>query len=67
MPKWVAEGVLQKYFVERHEKYSYKGQKILAAKLNQPFDLYPDIFCVLEDKREVPLKSNGRQATSTMT
>jgi hypothetical protein len=40
MPKWVAEDVLQKYFVERHEKYSYKGQKIISARLNQPFDMY---------------------------
>jgi hypothetical protein len=54
MPKWVAEGVLQKYFVERHEKYSFKGQKIISARLNQPFDTYPDVFCVLEDGREIP-------------
>jgi len=54
MPKWVAEGVLQKYFVERHEKYSHKGQRIISARFNQPVDTYPDIVCVLEDKREVP-------------
>lgn len=45
------EGVLQRYFVERHEKCSYEGQKILDARLNQPFDLYPGIFCLLEDER----------------
>jgi len=54
MPKWVAEGVLQKYFVENHTKYSYKSQKIVSARFNQPFDSYPDVFCVLEDKKEVP-------------
>ena len=37
MPKWVAEGVLQKYFVDRHEKYSFKGQRIISARFNQPF------------------------------
>ena len=25
MQKWVVEEVLQKHFVERHEKYSHKG------------------------------------------
>jgi hypothetical protein len=35
MPKWVAEGALQKYFVERHERYSFKGQKIISARLNR--------------------------------
>ncbi len=54
MPRWVHEGVLQKYFVERHAKYSYQGSKIIAARFNQPFDRYPDVFCVLEDGREVP-------------
>lgn len=28
--------------------------KIIQAELNEPFDRYPDIFCVLEDKRRVP-------------
>ncbi len=54
MPKWVAEGVLQKYSVEKHERYSYQGHKVIAARFNQPFDAYPDIICTLEDKRDVP-------------
>jgi len=53
MPKYVAEDILQKYFVERHDKYSIRGQRIVSARFNKPFDAYPDIFCVLEDKREV--------------
>ncbi|MGA3406261.1 MAG: hypothetical protein ABSD49_11075 [Candidatus Bathyarchaeia archaeon] len=32
MPKWVNDEVLQKYFVERHEKYTFKGQRIIDWK-----------------------------------
>jgi hypothetical protein len=31
MPKWVNEEVLQKYSVDRHEKYSFKGQRITKS------------------------------------
>jgi hypothetical protein len=54
VPKWVDEKVLQKYFVERHSKYRFKGHDIFSARFNQPFDKYPDLSCLLDDHREVP-------------
>ena len=54
MVKWIDEKVLQKYFIEKYSKYSYKGNKIISARFNQPFDRYPDIICVLENHEEVP-------------
>ena len=54
MVKWIDEKVLQKYFIERYSKYTYKGQKIISARFNTPFDSYPDISCVLDNHKEVP-------------
>jgi hypothetical protein len=44
MPKWVNEEVLQNYFVDRHEKYSFKGQRIISARFNDPFSAYAGLW-----------------------
>jgi len=58
MVKWVDEKVLQKYFIENAHKYYHPVSKlkIISAQPNRIFDLYPDIFCTLEDKKEVPVE-----------
>lgn len=54
MRKWIDEKVLQRYFIERYDKYSYKEHRIISARFNEPFDKYPDLFCILDNHKEVP-------------
>jgi len=52
--KWIDEKVLQTYFKEIFKLYDYKGKNIISVRFNTPFDSYPDIYCVLEDYKEIP-------------
>lgn len=54
MVKWVREEVLQRYFVERCSRYTYKGHKLISARFNQPISAYPDLYCRLDNNKEVP-------------
>lgn len=57
MVKWVDEKVLQLYFRESCREYSIllDGEKktISQCRFNQPFDRFPDIYCVV-DGEEYP-------------
>src|SRR5436309_2675615 len=56
MVKWLPEIVLQRYFVERHSKYSVRGHNIVSSRFNQPLDRYPDVSITLDDKVKVPVE-----------
>lgn len=57
MVKWIDEKVLQRYFRDNYSKYSryVEGEEheIEACEFNQPFDRFPDLFCVI-DGNEYP-------------
>ena len=54
MVKWIDEKVLQKYWKENCRKYTVKGIKIVKCRFNPTFDKYPDVYCLLENNKEVP-------------
>lgn len=57
MVKWVDEKVLQLYFKENCSHYSLfldgEDKQITQARFNQPFDRFPDTYCVI-DEEEYP-------------
>ena len=57
MVKWVDEKVLQLYFKENCDHYSLfldgEEKDITQARFNEPFDRFPDIYCVI-DGEEYP-------------
>lgn len=54
MEKWLKERVLHRYIIENFKKYHHDGLKIIHVKDNK--DQFPDLFCVLEDGKEVPVE-----------
>lgn len=58
METWLRERVLQRYVLENYTKFRPFGQKIISVKDNK--DRYPDIFCILEDGKEVPVEIEWR-------
>ncbi|MDQ0228605.1 hypothetical protein ACFPRB_18145 [Metabacillus niabensis] len=57
--KWIDEKVLQKYFVENCLDYSVviegNTYPITSARFNEPFDRFPDIYCVVNGE-EYPVE-----------
>lgn len=57
--KWIDEKVLQKYFVENCTQYNVLidgiEYPITSARFNEPFDRFPDIFCVVNGE-EYPVE-----------
>ena len=63
--KWIDEKVLQKYFKESFKKYNKwiekkYDQKLISVSYNQPFDKYPDLWCVLENGKSIPVEVEWR-------
>lgn len=54
MEKWLKERVLHRYVLENYKKYTHNGMKIIQVKDNK--DQYPDLFCILENGKEVPVE-----------
>ena len=55
--EWIPEKVLQRYVKENpHLFQDHFDAKISYVRFNQPFDRYPDLYFVLEDKREIPVE-----------
>ena len=59
--EWIPEKVLQRYVLENYQQFQEEFQKLFNAKIsyvryNQPIDRFPDLFFVLEDKREIPVE-----------
>lgn len=52
METWIKERVLQRYIIENYHKYRPQGLRILQVRDNK--DQYPDLYCLLENGREVP-------------
>ena len=55
----VPEIVLQRYILDKFPQFQSYFQKYYNAKIsyvrsNQPEDKFPDLYFVLEDKREIP-------------
>ena len=63
--KWIDEKVLQKDFKESFKKYNSWvekkcGEKLISVSYNQPFDRYPDLWCVLESGKSIPVEVEWR-------
>ncbi len=55
--EWVPEKVLQRFVLEEYQIFQkYFDTKISHVRYNQPIDRYPDLYFVLEDKREIPVE-----------
>ena len=55
--EWVPEKVLQRFVLEEYKIFQkYFNAKISYVRYNQPIDRYPDLYFVLEDKREIPVE-----------
>ena len=53
----VPEKVLQRFVLEEYKIFQkYFDAKISYVRYNQPIDTYPDLYFVLEDKREIPVE-----------
>src|SRR3990172_3045253 len=52
METWLRERVLQRYVMENPTKFKPFGKKILKFRDNK--DKFPDLYCILEDGKEVP-------------
>ena len=63
--KWIDEKVFQKYFKESFKKYNSwvekeYGEKLVSVRYNEPFDRYPDLWCVLESGKTIPVEVEWR-------
>ena len=63
--KWIDEKVFQKYFKESFKKYNhwvekYYGEKLVSVRYNEPFDRFPDLWCVLESGKTLPVEVEWR-------
>lgn len=59
--EWIPEKVLQRYVLENYQEFQQEFEKLFNSKIsyvryNQPIDRYPDLFFVLEDRREIPVE-----------
>ncbi len=55
--EWIPEKVLQRFVLEEFQIFQkYFDVKISYVRYNQPMDRYPDLYFVLEDKREIPVE-----------
>lgn len=52
METWIRERILQRYILENHSKFRINNKKIISVRDNK--DQFPDLFCLLENKKEVP-------------
>lgn len=58
METWLKERFLQRYAIENFSKFKPFGLKIISVRDNK--DRYPDLFCILENGKEVPAEVEWR-------
>jgi len=63
MEVWLKERVLQRYVIENSSKFKPFGMKILSIRDN--LDRYPDLYCTLENKKEVPAEVEWKTSNFT--